>query len=82
MDTDDLRDVMSEMKRMEKRINELRECTVSANTGTQGAYIWNNKQHCEVYGYDEGLRGLSSKRRASVKRAALDLRQELLKLTK
>jgi hypothetical protein len=80
MTLEDITDIDLEIERFKKRLKDLLDCTRSANN-TDGP-IYKSESHTSVFGYDEGLNGCTSKRRASVKRAALDLRQELLRLTK
>ena len=80
MTLEDLERVKAEIDRFSNRLNRLIDCTKSAQASK--VKIWENKKHTDKYGYDEGVKGWRSKSRASVKRGALDLREELLKVTK
>lgn len=77
MTQQDLETVMLEVDRFWEKAKDLLRCTHSADHYKSGT-------HYEEFKYDLGLnpKSLKSKRRASVKRAALDLRQELLKIRK
>tara|TARA_R100000655_G_scaffold15789_5_gene34837 strand:- start:160 stop:393 length:234 start_codon:yes stop_codon:yes gene_type:complete len=77
MTQQDLEIVILEADRFLEKAKELLRCTHSADNYTSGT-------HYQEFKYDLGLNSKSqiSKRKAAVKRAALDLRQELLKVTK
>lgn len=76
MDIIDLNNVVEEAKRFLLKAEELQKCT--------GSSMIECPDHYKIYGYDAGLNSgcAPSRTRASVKRAALDLRQELLKIRK
>ena len=73
----DLDDVFNEIDRFVKKAQELNACTKSAESTKIYSPDHYDKFKADVGFYDIG----PSKRRAAVKRAALDLRIELLKLT-
>lgn len=77
MTQQDLENAVLEADRFLEKCKDLLRCTHSADN-------YKSRGHIEEFGYDLGLnpRSSTSKRRAAVKRAAIDLKNELSKLNK
>lgn len=81
MKRETLEKAIHEAKRFIKKAEELLDCTRSAQFGNEGTGSYQDQKHYEMYKNDAGLKEGSeyqpSKRRASVRRSCIDLRDAL-----